>query len=42
MAVKKVYMFVFWVEMLCGLVGRYQCFGGTYCPHHVLWSGIQE
>jgi hypothetical protein len=22
---------VFWVETLCGLVGRYQCFGGTYC-----------
>jgi hypothetical protein len=21
----------FWVIMLYGLVGRYQCFGGTYC-----------
>jgi hypothetical protein len=25
-------MLVFWVATPCGLVGRYQRFGGTYCP----------
>jgi hypothetical protein len=25
-------LFVFWVVMPYGLVGRYQCFRGTYCP----------
>jgi hypothetical protein len=24
---------VFWDVMLLDLVGRYQCFGGTCCPH---------
>jgi hypothetical protein len=24
---------VFWVATLCGLVGRYQRFGGAYCLH---------
>jgi hypothetical protein len=24
-------MLVFWVVTPCGLVGRYQCFGETYC-----------
>jgi hypothetical protein len=42
-------MLVFWVVALCGLVGRYQRFGGTYClhlqalyvPHHKVtyWHG---
>jgi hypothetical protein len=26
-------MLVFWVETPCGLAGRYQRFGGTYCLH---------
>jgi hypothetical protein len=26
-------MLVFWVKSPCGLIGRYQRFGGTYCPH---------
>jgi hypothetical protein len=26
-------MLVFWVEMPCGLVGRYERFGGAYCVH---------
>jgi hypothetical protein len=33
----KMLMLFFWVVMLCGLVGRYQCFGGTYCLHLQLW-----
>jgi hypothetical protein len=31
--VVKMLMLVFWIVMLCGLVGRYQCFGGTFCFH---------
>jgi hypothetical protein len=27
----KISMLVFWVVMPCGLVGRYQRFGGKYC-----------
>jgi hypothetical protein len=27
----KISLLVFWVVMPCGLVGRYQCFGETYC-----------
>jgi hypothetical protein len=26
-------MLLFWVVTPYGLVGRYQCFGGTYCLH---------
>jgi hypothetical protein len=29
----KVSMLVFWVVSPCGLIGRYQSFGGTYCIH---------
>jgi hypothetical protein len=29
----KTSIFVFWVVRPSGLVGRYQYFGGTYCPH---------
>jgi hypothetical protein len=29
----KALMLVFWVVKQCGLVGKYQCFGGTYCFH---------
>jgi hypothetical protein len=29
----KMSMLVFWVVMPCGLVGKYQRFGGTYCLH---------
>jgi hypothetical protein len=29
----KMSMLVFWVVTSCGLVGRYQRFGGTYCFH---------
>jgi hypothetical protein len=28
-------MLVFWMVMLCGLEGRYQSFGGTYCLHYL-------
>jgi hypothetical protein len=31
-AVKKS-MLVFWVVTPCGIVVKYQRFGGTYCPH---------
>jgi hypothetical protein len=31
-AVKMSVLF-FWVVTLCGLVGKYQRFGGTYCLH---------
>jgi hypothetical protein len=34
----KMSMFVFWVVTLCGLVGRYQCFGGRYYLHLQSWS----
>jgi hypothetical protein len=30
----KISMLVFWVITQCGLVGRYQRLGGTYCLHH--------
>jgi hypothetical protein len=30
LAAVKMSMFVFWVVTPCGLVGRYQHFGGTY------------
>jgi hypothetical protein len=30
---KKMLILVFSVVMLCGLEGRYQHFGGTYCLH---------
>jgi hypothetical protein len=30
----KVSSLAFWVVTPCGLVGRYQRFGGTYCRHH--------
>jgi hypothetical protein len=26
-------MFIFWVVTPCGLIGRYERFGGTYCLH---------
>jgi hypothetical protein len=29
----KMSILVFWVVTQCGLVGRYQRFGGTYCLH---------
>jgi hypothetical protein len=29
----KMSMLVFWVVKLCGLIGRYERFGGTYCFH---------
>jgi hypothetical protein len=29
----KISMLVFWVVMLCGPVGKYQCFGETYYRH---------
>jgi hypothetical protein len=29
----KMLMLVYWVLTLCGPVGRYQRFGGTYCLH---------
>jgi hypothetical protein len=29
----KTSMLIFWVVTLCGLVGRYQSFGGTRCLH---------
>jgi hypothetical protein len=35
-AVKKS-MLIFWVVTSCGLVGRYQRFGGTYCLHLQGW-----
>jgi hypothetical protein len=28
---------VLWVVTPCGLIGRYQCFGGTYCLHLHPW-----
>jgi hypothetical protein len=31
--VMKIFMLVFWVIMLCELIGRYHCFGETYCLH---------
>jgi hypothetical protein len=31
---------VFWVVTPCGLVGRYQCFGGTYCLHLQGWISV--
>jgi hypothetical protein len=31
-------MLVFWVVTPCGLVGRYQCFGGTYCLNFQNWK----
>jgi hypothetical protein len=37
MAVKMT-MLVFWVVMLCGLIGNYQCFGGT---HYLQSSGLK-
>jgi hypothetical protein len=33
----KISMLVFWVATSCGLVGRYQRFGGTYCLHFQGW-----
>jgi hypothetical protein len=38
-------MLIFWIVTLCGLLGRYQCFGGTYCLHlqgqsDVVWKWI--
>jgi hypothetical protein len=27
----------FWIVMLCGLIGRYQSFGKTYCLQTVFW-----
>jgi hypothetical protein len=33
----KMSMLVFWVIKPCGLVGRYQHFGGTYCLHRQGW-----
>jgi hypothetical protein len=35
--VVKMSMSVFWVVTLCGLVSRYQRFGGTYCLHFQPW-----
>jgi hypothetical protein len=32
------YVLVFWVVTPCGLVGRFQRFGETYCPHLQGWS----
>jgi hypothetical protein len=32
---------VFWVVTQCGLVGRYQRFGGTYCLHLQPWRWMQ-
>jgi hypothetical protein len=34
----KMSMLVFWVVTPCGLVGRYQRFGGTYCLYLQDWS----
>jgi hypothetical protein len=31
-------MLIFWVVKPCGLVGRYQRFGGTYCLHLQRWN----
>jgi hypothetical protein len=28
----KIFMLFFWVVTLCGLLGGYQCFGGTFIP----------
>jgi hypothetical protein len=33
LTVVKISMLVFWVEISCGLVGRHQSFGRTYCFH---------
>jgi hypothetical protein len=29
LTVTKMSILVFWVVTLCGLIGRYECFGGT-------------
>jgi hypothetical protein len=34
----KMLMLVFWIVTPCGLVGRYQRFGGTYCLHLQVFS----
>jgi hypothetical protein len=33
----KMSMLLFWIVTPCGLVGRYQGFGGTYCFHLQGW-----
>jgi hypothetical protein len=35
-------MLVFWVVTPCRLMGRYQCFRGTYCFHLQNWSQHEQ
>jgi hypothetical protein len=39
---KQTTFFMYWVVMLCGLLGRYQHFGETYCLHIQGCSGFES